>query len=302
MEIGEALSERICLSIIIMFTFFSFIDFIFLSFVAYYIKKNNNKNITLLWIDYVITIINGFIFSVIYITNLIVNYKNRIKYFEDIYSNKLNILTNSFLMLFFYTSINNLIFDIVKSIQLSFKIMKFKKINTQDLKKMVNELKLINIMYFMSPRKHYNFTFVMNVINVLIVGFFIIVYTRIDIQNNYFSIQDHNRYLLQYYHFLILGLLLICFLFINPQKKSLANKYYYSDNIDPIESNNGESKTVYQYDLNGNYITKYKSCIEAGKNVNVTKTAIASCCRGVCKTVKNFIWSYKYADNYYNIA
>ena len=82
--------------------------------------------------------------------------------------------------------------------------MKFKKINTQDLEQMVNELKLINIMNYMSPRKHYNFTFVMNVINVLIVGFFIIVYTRIDIQNNYFSILDHNRYLLQYYHFLIL--------------------------------------------------------------------------------------------------
>ena len=91
----------------------------------------------------------------------------------------------------------------------------------------------------------------------------------------------------------------------NKERNKFKNyqwRYYYSDNIDPIESNNGESKTVYQYDLNGNYITKYKSCIEAGKNVNVTKTAIASCCRGVCKTVKNFIWSYKYADNYYNIA
>ena len=94
MEIGEALSERICLSIVIILTFFSFIDFIFLSFVAYYIKKNNNKNITLLWIDYVITIINGFIFSVIYITNLIVNYKNRIKYSNKFFSNAIFLYIN----------------------------------------------------------------------------------------------------------------------------------------------------------------------------------------------------------------
>ena len=230
MEISEV-SDRICLSIIILLILFSFLDFIFLSFVAYYIKKNNNKNITLLWIDYFITITNGFIFSVIYITNLLVNYKNRIKYFEDIYSNKLYILTNSFLMLFFYTSISNLIFDIVKSIQLSYKIMKFKRINnTQDLEQMVIELKLIDIMNYTSPGKHYKFTFVMNVINILIVGFFTIVYIRIDIQNEFFSIKEFNRYLLQYYHYFILGILFICFQFINHQKKSLTNKHYYSHN------------------------------------------------------------------------
>lgn len=230
MEISEV-SDRICLSIIILLILFSFLDFIFLSFVAYYIKKNNNKNITLLWIDYFITITNGFIFSVIYITNLLVNYKNRIKYFEDIYSNKLYILTNSFLMLFFYTSISNLIFDIVKSIQLSYKIMKFKRINnTQDLEQMVIELKLIDIMNYTSPGKHYKFTFVMNVINILIVGFFTIVYIRIDIQNEFFSIKEFNRYLLQYYHYFILGILFICFQFIYHQKKSLTNKHYYSHN------------------------------------------------------------------------
>ena len=230
MEISEV-SDRICLSIIILLILFSFLDFIFLSFVAYYIKKNNNKNITLLWIDYFITITNGFIFSVIYITNLLVNYKNRIKYFEDIYSNKLYILTNSFLMLFFYTSISNLIFDIVKSIQLSYKIMKFRRINnTQDLEQMVIELKLIDIMNYTSPGKHYKFTFVMNVINILIVGFFTIVYIRIDIQNEFFSIKEFNRYLLQYYHYFILGILFICFQFINHQKKSLTNKHYYSHN------------------------------------------------------------------------
>ena len=230
MEISEV-SDRICLSIIILLILFSFLDFIFLSFVAYYIKKNNNKNITLLWIDYFITITNGFIFSVIYITNLLVNYKNRIKYFEDIYSNKLYILTNSFLMLFFYTSISNLIFDIIKSIQLSYKIMKFKRINnTQDLEQMVIELKLIDIMNYTSPGKHYKFTFVMNVINILIVGFFTIVYIRIDIQNEFFSIKEFNRYLLQYYHYFILGILFICFQFINHQKKSLTNKHYYSHN------------------------------------------------------------------------
>ena len=171
----------------------------------------------------------GFIFSIIYVTNLLVNFKNRIKYLEEIFSNKLYILTNSFLMLFFYTSINNLIVDIIKSIQLSSKIIKLKKINTQDLEELVNELRAIDVMNFMSPIKHYYLTIVMNMVNVLIVGFFIIVYTKIDIQNKYFSINEHNRYLLQYYHYLILGILFICFLIINHQKKSLINKHYYSD-------------------------------------------------------------------------
>lgn len=90
----------------------------------------------------------------------------------------------------------------------------------------------------------------------------------------------------------------------NKERNKFKNyqwRYYYSEKIDPIESSNGESKIVYQYDLDGNYITKYTSCIEAAKIFNVSKTAIASCCRGVCKTVKNYIWSYKYANNYYNL-
>lgn len=51
-------------------------------------------------------------------------------------------------------------------------------------------------------------------------------------------------------------------------------------------------KIVIQYDLNMNFVKKYKSTSEASRN-GFHQSHISSCARGERKTHKNFIWKYE---------
>lgn len=53
-----------------------------------------------------------------------------------------------------------------------------------------------------------------------------------------------------------------------------------------------KSKSVLQYDLEGNFIKEWKSTMECGRN-GFDHGHIADCCRGERKTHKGFIWKYK---------
>lgn len=57
------------------------------------------------------------------------------------------------------------------------------------------------------------------------------------------------------------------------------------------------SKIVYQYDINGNYIKKYKSVREASRNLNIDHSHIVRCCNGTNKHTKGFIFKYEYNKN-----
>jgi hypothetical protein len=51
--------------------------------------------------------------------------------------------------------------------------------------------------------------------------------------------------------------------------------------------------SVYQYDLQGNFIKKWESGKEASKFLNIKKESISACCRGQNKTGGGFIWNFK---------
>ena len=52
------------------------------------------------------------------------------------------------------------------------------------------------------------------------------------------------------------------------------------------------SKSVLQYDLEGNFIKEWKSTAECGRN-GYNYGNVAACCLGKQKTHKGFIWKYK---------
>ena len=59
-----------------------------------------------------------------------------------------------------------------------------------------------------------------------------------------------------------------------------------------------EKKTVYQFDLKGNYLRSYESAMTAALSLEVENTisaqhAIRNNCRGVTSSSYNFVWSYK---------
>lgn len=79
--------------------------------------------------------------------------------------------------------------------------------------------------------------------------------------------------------------------------KSLSGGFYWSKEKVLKETreykNLGKAKEVYQYDLNGKFINKYRSTGEAARSLGLKSGShIGECCRGKIKTYKNFVWKY----------
>jgi len=53
------------------------------------------------------------------------------------------------------------------------------------------------------------------------------------------------------------------------------------------------SKTVYQYNINGSYLTTYKSCTEAEKQLNLPKGKVSKVASGKGFSCGNYRWSYE---------
>lgn len=60
----------------------------------------------------------------------------------------------------------------------------------------------------------------------------------------------------------------------------------------------GNRKTVYQYSLNGEYITSFESAMEAARAVNGSCMKIGACCRGVRKSSAGYMWSFDFKGNH----
>lgn len=56
-------------------------------------------------------------------------------------------------------------------------------------------------------------------------------------------------------------------------------------------------KTVYQYDLDGNFVQKWESVSEIHKVLGYNKTNISHCCLGKLKSVYGYIWTYEENKN-----
>ena len=67
--------------------------------------------------------------------------------------------------------------------------------------------------------------------------------------------------------------------------------YFYGKHIGGAD--HPQAKKVYQYNLNGKYITEYGSVQDAGKLTSTHPSAISMCCRQKRKKANNFIWSYE---------
>lgn len=52
-------------------------------------------------------------------------------------------------------------------------------------------------------------------------------------------------------------------------------------------------KIVEQYSLDGTLIKEFPSASKAALHMNVNKSTIANCCRGLTKTCKQYVWKYK---------
>ena len=88
-------------------------------------------------------------------------------------------------------------------------------------------------------------------------------------------------------------------------KPSLIVKQTVSNKLKGIKRSNktknklskSHSRTVYQYDLEGNYIKSYKNCLEASKETGFSRTHINATCLFKQLTSNGYFWSFEYIEN-----
>lgn len=61
----------------------------------------------------------------------------------------------------------------------------------------------------------------------------------------------------------------------------------------PTGKNHHNSKTINQFDLNGNLIKTFESIHQAAKELTLQPNGICLCCKGKLKTSGGFVWKYK---------
>ena len=67
----------------------------------------------------------------------------------------------------------------------------------------------------------------------------------------------------------------------------------------PLGKDNPQSKIVYQYDLQGNFIKKYDSCADAARETGMSAKSIARAAAGQRNRYARFYWSYDEQYDYH---
>lgn len=69
--------------------------------------------------------------------------------------------------------------------------------------------------------------------------------------------------------------------------------YYWSYSLTvPFKLTDKRRKPVMKMDLDGHFLSEYKSVAEASRKTGVFKTCISRCCRGERRSSGSFRWSY----------
>lgn len=75
--------------------------------------------------------------------------------------------------------------------------------------------------------------------------------------------------------------------------RSSVERNLTKGNISLEERKIRSSKSIYQYDLDGNFIQEWATASEASKTLNINLSHIGQVCKGKAKTAGGFIWKYK---------
>lgn len=73
-------------------------------------------------------------------------------------------------------------------------------------------------------------------------------------------------------------------------KHSYANLKRTPYTLGKFGGNSNVSKTIYQYDLNGNFLNKFTSLKEAAEKTKTNNQCISLCHKGKIKTAGGFVW------------
>lgn len=73
---------------------------------------------------------------------------------------------------------------------------------------------------------------------------------------------------------------------------------YFNGDMSNIDAVTTVKKVVYQFDLQGNYLTYYKSCQEASRKTGINVSSINDACLKKIRSSHGYYWSYEKHFNY----
>ena len=224
----------------IYFTTLIFASLFFVLFLIYfipiiiYLKQNYNTNkLNLFWINYVIINTLLILFLLLYILKLIINKKEREENPYLLSTKFFPIIINICLVMFVYSVINNLIFDLISAFKATHKLKLLSQIKTKEANFLHRMLKEINLQNIFDEKSYFLYFIVINIIHLGLLILFILAYIDIDIKRTFdlFSIKTFNNYLLKDYYYLVLVGLIVYMFLLRRNRNILINCNYYNDDL-----------------------------------------------------------------------
>jgi len=80
------------------------------------------------------------------------------------------------------------------------------------------------------------------------------------------------------------------------KEKEYIYEYNSKDEGYNSDCGGGIKKSVYKYNMEGNFLTKYDDLTSAGDSINTTKQHISRACLSVNKIYQGFYWSYEHKE------
>ncbi len=225
--------ERLSFILILLFSLlFIVLYFVYLFLVfQYVIKKFGNKKLSLYWIQYLISCSLGVFFFFIYLCYLMKTKGDRINPLNNEESPGFLILIVILLVANVYMIINNLIYDIISSLILSFNLYKSLDLNTLELQELCIKIKNIKKNIF-NNKQYILYWSIFGIFDIFLIIIFVFEYKNYNDNNTtkIFKIKNYILYLIRYSHFICILILIISLYIINFLKQKFFLKTYYNTN------------------------------------------------------------------------
>ena len=221
------------LILIFSISFFILLIFYFISIIIYLKKNYHTKKISIFWINYTTTFAIVILFLGSYITNLIINKKERLSSPNSLSSNFFSIIINIFLVALIYSIINQILFDLIAAFIAYDKIKKFAKIHSESdyLELILKELNLQDILFNENSYFMYFIIFIILHLSFIIIYTFAYIDTNINRTNGFLNIETFFTYFLRIYYYIIIIGSMVYMIILSKCKNLLINPNYYSKNL-----------------------------------------------------------------------
>ena len=223
--------ERLSFILILLFSLlFIVLYFIYIALVfQYIIDKLSTKKISMYWIQYIISCTLGVLFFFIYLCYLMKTKGERLNPFNEEESSGLFIFLVILLVTNVYNIINNLVYDIIVTLFLSFNLYKTIGLDTLDLEELRLKIRYIKRNTF-NFKQYILYWTIFVTIDIILIVIFAIEYKNYNDENTtkIFQVKNYILYLIKYSYFICFLILIISLFIMNFFRTKLFLKSYYN--------------------------------------------------------------------------